>query len=525
MPKLMRALRDTDETVVRPVMLDIVRQVLDYTGLKEEEVQIFYPGTENKTFQPGSSISKESIPNQLKAAFYNQAAIEIDEQYDKDRVLSTAVFKPENLFIFRDDFLEVAVKPTYSTMDCSINIRFRAVDKVTAIRWRDELRQRVSMGRLTHLHTVTYNYFFPPEYIYILQEIHRLRENVAGFGTDWDTYFGQSVTPKATQVVNIAGNLPQWTIPESQMRIVGFFDFDGAPEQGSREEGGETWTVTVAYKFKYDKPVGAVMEYPLMFHNQLIGQEYRPEQGPYEVEAQQRAYSWSTKNFAMFETSRPINILMSREGVQFPTFDEFVPPAVWPNTTRVITILLQLDPSQPNALINLAEQIGPYQLDADVLGYMKGEAQYMTTPYASMFSLSLYENHQLLDKTWLSVDSQLNVTAAKPLSFRHYYHLRLAILNDLSLLNPGAKKRARGQCAAMVKLLDTVDPMLKQRGLLPVCLPGNWMPDSNWNDASSAINNPTIATGNSQTYGVMKTVGVYSIIAYRGNQNAGSSNS
>jgi hypothetical protein len=504
MPKFICTTADTDETVVRPVILDVVRHVMKVTGLDEAKTPIFFPGTENATFQPGSSLSTDSLQNRVRSAFTNQVAVEVDEQYEHDRILSTAVFRPDNLFIFRDDHLETSIRPTYSSTEVTINLRFRAQDKTTAIRWRDDLRQRVSMGRMTYLHELTYSYFIPPEMLVILQEIHRMREAVAGFGEDWDTYFKNTASPKVTKQVGLDGNNAIWSMPETQMRVVGYFDFDGAPEQGSREEGGDTWTISVGYKFKYDKPVACVMFYPLMIHNQLMDQKYRPDTLPYQVEHQQRSYSWSAGAFRYFESSYPLVQLAKQDGVFVPNFDEFIPNSVIPETMRVITLLFNLDPANPT-LLNLETDLGGYQFDPDIVTFLKSEAPYMTKPYRSVFNLSLYENKNLMAPDWLAVDGNLNVTSTKPLSYRHYYHLRLSLIEDLSMLDPGAKDRLQNHCSAAVRIMDTLDPTLKDRGLLPVCMPGDWLSNSDLKDSINIINRPVISRGNSQEYG-MKTV-------------------
>lgn len=517
MPKVIVPLADTDETVVRPVILSVIDQMLKYTELTKEDVQIFYPGTENKTFQPNSSINTNGTPNQLKGAFYNQVSIEVDEQYEHDRILATAVFHPENLFIFRDDYLETSIRPVYASSEVSINIRFRSRDKNTAIRWRDQMRTRISRGRMTHLHTLDYSYFIPDTYMAILKQIHQMREAVAGYGQDFDTYFRETVTPKATLLSDLAGKNTAWTIAESQMRVVGYFDYDGAPEPGGREDGGETWTIAVTYKFKYDKPAGAVMFYPLMIHNQLMPQEFRPEKGPYEVIDQQRAYAWSTKNLAHFEMGNRVKRYSDNDGVCIPVFDEFIPSqAQLPSpTARIVTALVAIDPNNPRWLMNLASNLDPYELDPEIVAFMQGEAPYMTVMFNSIFNLALFENENICDPSYISADSSLNVTAMKPLSYRHYYHLRLSILTNPNLLNPAAKKRMRGNCGAAVKIFDMLDPTLKVKNQLPVCLPGNWLPNDGWCTTTGILTNPVTATGNGQTYGVMKTVNTLSILALR----------
>jgi hypothetical protein len=516
MPKVIRPIPDTDETVVRPVMLDVIRQVLKYTEISEENVEIFYPGTVGKTFQPGSSLSKDTLPNQLKGAFYNQVAVECDEQYQHDRILATSTFRPDNLFFFRDDSLEVGIRPTYSPMDCSISIKFRARDKNTAIKWRDQIRQRVSHGRMTYMHDITYFYFIPMEYLVILKEIHRLRENVAGYGQDWDTYFRGQVTPLASEQTDLAGKNKAWSIGETQMEIVGFFDFDGAPEQGSREDGGETWTISVNYKFQYDKPVGAVFFYPLVIHNQLLDQKYRPEKGPYEVKNHRRAYSMSSGAFAHFEKGRMLAPTIALEGTQLPSFDEFIPGQIVQGTQRVITVMISIDPDNPSALLNLATDLNPYWLDPDVVAFMQGEAAYMTTPWCSVFNLTLYAGDAVLNPCWLSVDSNLNVTTNQALSLRKYYHVRLSIHKDWSLLSADALTRLRTHCTACLKIFDTLDPFYKRKNAMPLCLPGDILSNSAMNGLVNTLANPMSSQGNGQSYGMM-TVNTLSILTYRPN--------
>jgi hypothetical protein len=263
--------------------------------------------------------------------------------------------------------------------------------------------------------------------------------------------------------------------------------------------------------------VGAVMMYPLVIHNQLLDQRFRPKHGPYEVIDQERAYAWSTGALSRFEMGNRVKRYQDDDGVCIPSFDEWYPSqGQIPNpTARIASVLLQIDPKNPPFLMNLESNLDPYQLDPEIVEFMKGEAPYMTVMFNSIFNLSLYENENILDPSYLGVDLSLNVTALKPLSYRHYYHLRLSVLTNPNLLNPAAKKRMRGHCGAAVKLFDMLDPTLKLKNQLPVCLPGDWLPNSGWTSTTDILNNPTIATGNQQGYGVMKTVNTFSIIALR----------
>lgn len=516
MPKIQWPISDTDQTVSRPVMLDVIQQMKQYTNLGDE-VPILYTGPDGQTYQPGSSLeSADSVTNQVRGSMYSQLQIEVDEKFQHDAFLTTPVEHPEHLFIFRDDYLYTYLKPGYDAMDVSINIKYRAADKPSAERWIQQLKNKIGRGHLVNLHTVTYSYFIPPVMLAILEEIHRLRENVAPYGDTWDTYFKQTVSEKATQVANLAGRNLAWVMAESQMRVEGTWDVDGAPEKGSREGGGETWTITASYKFQYHRPSVVWMQYPLMIHNQLLDQKFRPESGPYEVEKQERAYQWSTDAFAHFEKGRVVQQIHNREGYELPAFDEWLPDDVQPNTRRLASVMLYIDPAQPRLLFDVTTDLAPYKMDEEVLQFLLDEAPYVTTPRASIFNISVYRWGQMMDGNTYAMDNTGKVSMNWDLNLRDNWHIRISLFKDISKLTSRAQTALQSHCGAAIKCFDAIDPTLKHRGLLPSCImPGNWLPKPGLGQVGDTINSGTISKGNGQTYRAMRTVGTGTIIAHR----------
>lgn len=510
MPNFICTTVDTDQLISRPIALDAMHQVMKYTGLNEKDVMIDWPGTEGSISQPGSTIGRTGLHNQLKADSFNQVTLEVTETYDRERALSTTVRRPDSLFIFRDDRLETHVRPAYSHMEVELDFKFRARDKNTAQRWIDDIRMRVSDERMTYLLDVTYSYFFPPEMVEVLREIHRLRENVAGYGEDFDTWFRQCATPKLTTQVGLNGENELYTIPETQMRIIGYFDFDAVPEKASREDGGDTFTSSLRFKFRYDKPVECQMQYPLIVHNQILDQKWRPAESPYEVEQQQRVFSWSSGTFNKFESTTPLNPLLQQQGLQIPSFDEFIPNRnqVPLSTMRLATIATGMDLEDPmKPLMNLETDMGDYTFDPAVLAFLKSEVPYLTKYRRSIFTLSLFEGRNVLDDSWFGVDADLNVVPKQPLNYREYYHVRLGLVKDLRSLTGDAKDRLEDHCEAAVKLLDTLFPWLKLKVGLPVCLPPDFLP--NLEDWIDIIDRPTTSRGNGQHYGFMTVNSIF----------------
>lgn len=472
MPRVLVELHETYENVTRPVVYDIARDVMKRTGLPKD-ILIFYPGDIEKGMQQGSAITGDPM-EPTKLPFTSQVTLEVTEQYQEDRMLSTAVFRPENPFIFRDPHLEVGIKPAYGSCDVTLNFKYRARSKQQAIRWRDDIKNRTSMNREQFIHQINYHYLIPEEFLVILREIHKLRETVAPYGEDFDTYFKNNRSTRARFLTNQAGKNGRWGIAESQIRVLGYFDWEGVPEEGSKEDDGSTWTISFAYKFKYDKPNACAMQYPLVIHNQMI--KYHPEppdQPAYQIEQSLRKYALSAKMFAYFETGGPMYYMQRRQGYQVPSFDEFIPASVVPDTIRLCTVLVQIDPDQPRALFNLTDDLGgDIIIDPDIKCCLEKEWPYMTMPFRSIFHVSLYRRSFLQTPDKLVLNSDLNLSTSFDMNLRETYHVRISLVKNLRLLPTEALDRLRSCASCLIKLLDAIDPTLKDRDLLPCIVNG-----------------------------------------------------
>jgi hypothetical protein len=495
MPKIIRPVADLDQSVTRPIITQIVNQLKRETQLPEDTM-IWYPGPDGATLQPTSVIqgdpnfvSQEGSQQINRIGANAQVTIEVTEDFDLDWTLSSPTFTPENLFIFKDPSLGIFLKPAYSRTDVTIQVHFRAQSATQASQWRSLMRQRVAMQADVRLYDLTYSYYVLPTYLMILKELHRLRENVAGYGDTFDQYLKAHLVEKATQISDMAGKESslRWTIPETQIRVPGYWDFDGFPETGTRDEKGGTWTATMAFKFKYDRPTTQVMFYPLMVHNQLLSKKYRPDMRSWENTHANAGWSLTANALRPFEGNLSRMPNKVTEGYRIPWFDEFLPAGIIPQTKNVITALVSIDPTNPSALFSLKD-MGDFTLDPDIQAFMVGEAPYMTLPSQSVISLVLYQDENMMVPTVLSVDSDLTVTTTIPLDLRQVYHVRLALQYDLLAINPAAQVRMQQHCAATNKIITALDGKIKLRPGLPICSPTDTMTRWDYQQMSKLIN-------------------------------------
>lgn len=484
MPKLVLTNPGVRDSVTRPVVLDVVRQILAWTGLPKD-TQILFPGYDEKALQPGSTISSEKEFNFFDT--HSMWKISIEETHQEDRALSMAVLYDDNPRIFDDEDARVWIRPAYSPCDITLRIRSRFTDKDSAIRWREDIRTRVGMNREARVHTVSYSYLLPPAYIRILEEIHRMREAVAPYNQTWQEYLAFYFSPKARQLSDMVGKNQQWGVAETQARVLGYFNFEYITDENEKDGETSAQNIEFTYTFKYDKPSASVMSYPLVINNQLMDKAYRQTAKDERVEDHVLQYSQSAYSLAHFENSRPTeNFAMP--GISIPEFDEFIPVrgSIPPDTIRVFTGLTTIDEASPLDLLDL-NQLGTVKLDPSVLNFLKTEVQWLTRVGMSIFNVMVFRNEYPISKDDFEVTSDLVVRLKKPANLRDVYHVRLAMFQNPEALPTAAKDRIRNDCTTAKKLFEALMPSATSAVFAKQCMVGNYMSRKDFDELAGEV--------------------------------------
>lgn len=454
MPKVFLPVPEVDKSITRPVVLDIVRQVMDITNISKD-TNILFLGDAKSTRQAGSDVGADQL-NNTKISASEQIAIEVAESYNNDYLGTMAIAQTEQIPIFIDNDLGVVLKPIYGSHVFEISFRYRSPSRTKAKAWRDEIYMRVNQMRDVNLHSATYHYSIPTGLFGILKEIHRLRENVAGYNQDFDTYFHENMTTRVTEATTLNGSSTQFVIAEKQMRIQGLFGFTESPEKANM--GGETdmWITEFTYKVTFDIPLGVHMVYPIMIHNQLLDDRYIAPTSE-DDEKHDKAFSHSLKALHFFEVPQDIKRHQAfAAAVQIPENDDWLPDNAPPQMHGIIHALCQVDTSDDKYLLNLRE-LGDYSIDEDILEYFaKEEYKYLTLPYKSIYHISMYRFRFLTTDRNLSVDKDLKVMTKESLPLRANHRVRLSMVTDITSVDPACFKRMKKYPEVLRKTLTAL---------------------------------------------------------------------
>lgn len=458
MPAASVTLPDIEQSAARPIVYQVISQLMKYSGLSEN-TKIVFKGHAGFSQTAGTSIDNRNRDAQFSTDRYT--FIEVDENYQPSALQETFVHDYENKAVFSDKKLSVLLAPVYTPSDVTINVKYRANSETEVKRWAADMFMRISRGKEYNLHVVEYTFPLAYEFLGLLEDIWKLREATAGYGDDFKKYMTDHSSSRLTLVTNIAGEMPTLSICESQTRIIGRFDIEGIPEKPMKEQSSGTWEISFAYKFSYQRPDGMFIKYPVCVHQSCLPEKYQVFAEDVEDPSQRATYRSnsidSVEHFEQDYTSKQTR--KEFPYIRIPNFDDFLLDAVEPGTATVMTVLCSLDEGKKD-LVSLND-LGDYLLDPILIPYFVGEIDYMLKYMHSLIYVSVYEDGILQDLAKFEVTSDLMIRAKEPLNPRKTYRVRVALLVDINLLLWDAIGRLRRFPAAFVVMLGNLNELLR----------------------------------------------------------------
>lgn len=561
-------LENTYQSIHRPACLQVVKDLIAVMGLPEDTGLEFF-GSHEAMYQYGSTLERPL--EAVKFSHFGKVTIEASESVLEQTTLTQSVKRQHNtVMFFRDIPLDVFMRPVYSQTEVKLSWRYRAPDRSTADSWRHEMEVRSSMWRESLLHKINYHYLVPYALMAMVIEIHRLRENVGGYGQTVGEWCKHCFSDRATVLTNLGGEQPRIAITEQQNDIIGQFDWVSSPEVGSKDGDSSAWLTGFDYTFVYDKPVAVVMGYPLVVHNQLLPERCRPVPA-YDNSKEITYPSVNTFLFRQMAFVIP-NALRGLRDLRIPHYDDWIPAYNVPNIKPILQVLLQVDEKDPQDVFPLTD-LGDYAFSPEILELMRSSNQYLTTVGESILHVGLWRCDRPAGQL-LRVDTNLAVKAVEPLSLREMYHVHVSLCVNFHALSKRAIDAMSNHGVATYQILLSLCPVLVQRwnmyinrwpvqgwvpgvndlDYLPKLITGKvlrrrdlevllglvtqfyrpsngqnpspwtvWYPTGDWHtyqtmypgvDDGTGSDNVTV-TGRDFLSGVMKTVGRYSLITVR----------
>jgi hypothetical protein len=428
MPNINEVLPDTERSVFRPVVLEVVRNLCKITGIPSN-INIIFPEDIEESFQPGSTMAQQSTEerDRVTTPFADHLKIQVEENpFIENMMDMTTARKSNDVPIYIDHDLRASIRPVKATKEVKLTIEYRAANRSAAVAWKNRLNSSLMNYGDIHLHESSYSYILPKTAVDLLYHIHALREANEGYGESFEEYLASTGSARITVVANRSGQERSLAVAEKQIRIQGLYDFQVSPEKAEKGESSASWITTFSYTFTYDKPIEVQIHYPLMVHNQQVDSRFIPQIDSVlsrDYDAKNKSFSSTGAANYYFEAQNQVALNSIEQVVAtIPHYDEFTPTSVVASSSTLMTALCSIDPSDRKAIVNLRDLTndeGGFLLDGDILDWLSAGAwKWLTIPYKLPLHLSLYSNSELLSADEITCDKDLNIRSKNDLGMR-----------------------------------------------------------------------------------------------------------
>lgn len=450
---------DVDHSVLRNTVLGVMQDFIDLLHLPTD-TKIIYPGIMEEGLLPNAAIGNQGDPKD----FGNRPRVVIevrDRLVDEEAgQLTQAIAENRNILV--DDKLGVYLRPHYSYHEVELTIRATFKSAVHAKQWADNVSNHIKQGRQLHVHKASYHYRIPPVHMAILKEIHRLRENVAGYGEDFDTWFQSIAQQQVTKATTANAGYWEYVVAETMSRIQGNFGFVLVPDETEPKSNKTATETTIQYVFNFDKIDSLVLTYPIVVHNQVLSSKYRERTNSFEEINYEQQRSQSLTAARHFEAGAgDYYYWRSLQGVAIPSYDDFIPKLTLTSSRRIFTGIVNLADEAPGTTLLNFHNLGRYTLKESILNFLKeSEYPYITRDFGSVFQLHLYRGYYALPNKNdpITVDENLTVRSNRELSFRDPHRLRFSLVTNLRLLDKDALERLKKNKDVLCAVLHAIHP-------------------------------------------------------------------
>lgn len=467
MPIVTRPTPEQHKSIIRPVVIQVVNQLLPIMQLDKEKPDDFiFNGFSDIAMLSNTEIGLNRNPESpIRAPGETQIMVNIEERQTSVTSPEVSILYPENRFVMHDARLGIGIRPVRRPVEITVNFNKRFRSKAAADRWHANMEQLMARYVQDYIHTLDYHYNIPDDMIVMLHEFWKLREARAPYNENFAQWLSSCMAPYQTVTTSQGGKASELSFAEGLDNVQGNWDFDVVPYP-VRENTRGNWQVSFDYKFEFGKVIDLVLNYPIIIHNQLLSRELIPT--PRNPRYRNKVYQ---KNAMMYRAEsnqqevEPTNYNL-RDYLCFPEWDDWIPEYVPPYQAIQYTAQLELDQINPKALFNLKE-IGDYEFMPITIAYLKYVRNRMFANTRSIIQIKVYEEEILIDSEQLSVDEQLNVTTLFKPDERKSYHLMVTVDKDLAKLDEHTVAELKEDGWFTENVLEVIYPQYKGTAVWP----------------------------------------------------------
>jgi hypothetical protein len=445
MPILALTLDEVKKTICNNVIFKIIDDLKVKTKLARD-ISIIYNDdmdVAKTNLQDNATSQSSPLPTVSSQRRINIFA---REEFNQDDITSTAVLQNNSFPIFRDNTNDIFINLIYLKVDYTLEVAYTSPSRTECIRWRDDIRARLSQMQSHMVHDVKYIVFLPT----IVQDfISDMHENINRLSPiDVVEYFRIYGDNRLQLYTDLNSNNPQIGLEEIQSRILGLYDFSPLPEEIEKDKDTGTYTVKFNYKFSFDRPALVRIMYPFMVANRIVPSKYLEHITNalnYQNEEQRKplVYTQSGHFLSHFEAHRQLEYRLNTNlPLRIPYFDDYQERKLFPGYALQASMLVDINETDKRTLLNLND-LKQYYIREPILQYIiNGEKDYITKPYQSFIYIGVSQKDKHFNNYILTIDKDLNIKSTIDLDLMRETRIIFNFVYDLTYLDKAALRRA-----------------------------------------------------------------------------------
>jgi len=435
MPIVKHPIKEQHKSIIRPVVIDVVNQLIKLMRL-DADTEVIFNGHSDIAMMPNGmiGITTRNKADNIRTVGRKRIFIGFEEEPTETSLLEMPTSYPEQSCIFADNAIGITIRPIKVRTGVRLQIRNRFTSKAAADEWFTVMQQLIADYVKDYVHEATYNYAYPDEVLQALIELWKYRESQGGYDESFSQWFRSNSTQKLTAITNQAGAQSDLAIGETIDNVQGNWDFETPPYPTKANNLG-SWQAEFSYRFEFDKTTSMVMYYPIIVHNQMLGENmlakrtlpsYRGKN--YAKPLQQTRYEGIQEDIGQSYDPRVTAWLMH------PDYDEWQMPNISSKFFPQFQALLELNVEDLRSVVSLKE-LGPYQFTQRTLMYLRHVGSRVFHHHQSIIQIALFEDDMLLDHESLVLDPEtFQVSTTYDLDIRKQYRIVVYIDGDLRRL-------------------------------------------------------------------------------------------
>lgn len=476
MPRITVKLASSYENISRPVAMGLARDVMKLCDI-DEKVPVYMPGEFDVVNQPNQAMGENGEPTFES----NQRILVVaEDSLRNESVLNQAVRQNDLPAILDDPRLGISVRPVYMQSDITLSFRYICSTRQQAIKWRDEFAARRAENRTSISHQISYDIPIQDGVLALLAHLHSLREKIGGYGEDFVQYFQSMQRRQISGLGTRDGDINKLLInvPEKQAEITGWFDFSEIPKE-VKQDGNVTWEIQFVYRTMYHRCTHLYISYPLQIHQSHISRDYYSNTPRFAVEELPKNGAVSVMAFDALDGEIGQLMPPPKDGIRIPMYDEWIPAprSQPPYSVPAISWMIQLDPKDPQDLVNLT-QLPDLRLTLEMDTYLKLIHASLNHKGGGLCFLTLYNGDMPTDEAMLTIDKDLNVRSTIPLDLRKSYHLRLSFPTFYTLFSKATIRLMQEHWKATLQVFQSILPGLDVDFAKSLLLVDKYLPET-----------------------------------------------